>query len=201
MGQCRRACASIGKAPAPSIGTRRQSRKSPSRGSQRSPRPSEPRRQLEQQAIDGDARHHHAPARMRAAPGVGRAVSAGARRAASQQQPAHRERAQRRCAAAAAVRRHRWKSRMSRRRADQRQRGAPCPERNRRGDAVGAEPRPNTSGRAIATATPASVANSGVVVSSRAKNAGDSTLTSTWAGSPSARPHQRPCGALRYHWR
>ena len=45
---------------------------------------------------------------------------------------------------------------------------------------------PSTTARAIATANPLSVANSGVVVSPRAKKAGDSALTSTWAGRPSA---------------
>ena len=70
--------------------------------------------------------------------------------------------------------------------ADQAERHAPRAKRNRGGDAVGAVPMAR-AGRpaAIASTTPFSVATSGVIVSSRAKNAGDSAFTSTWAGSAS----------------
>ena len=74
------------------------------------------------------------------------------------------------------------------------QRAAPGPERDGGGDAARRRTMAEQDGRAIATASPFSVATSGVSVSSRAKNAGDSAFTSTCAGSAERQPHQRARG-------
>ena len=111
------------------------------------------------------------------------------------QQPAHGERGQRRCAAAAGGGGIDREAEGRGAAPDQGERVAPCPERDRGGDAAGAEE--VTEQRRRARPRPQSPSASRTAASSclsRAKKAGDSALISTCAGRPSASQHQRMRG-------